>query len=285
AKGRRTAPVRDGDSGGDGSAADACSLAGRTGASRGDPRGSGRSLRPPTTEAPMTRKRFAATAAVPLALLGGALLAQEPLAAARVDDALPHQRTPVHTAEADEGVPYGLWAAGARYKASFHDGMTFVPYLGSEYPTTVEFRWRTTAVEVGGAVLEAASEPRRTHTDYRVEYDLGSVVEAYDVRADGLEQTFVLERPLGTGDLVVRGVVTSPLTAPDVPPAHQALEFRDAEGRAIVRYGAATAVDARGRRQPMRTCCSNGEVTLHLDGAWLRDAAYPVVVDPIIAGG
>ncbi|HEX5054276.1 MAG TPA: hypothetical protein VFZ65_21030, partial [Planctomycetota bacterium] len=44
---------------------------------------------------------------------------------------LPSLLTPIHTAAPDHGIEYGIWAAGDSYKVSFHDGMTFVPYLGS----------------------------------------------------------------------------------------------------------------------------------------------------------
>ena len=40
------------------------------------------------------------------------------------------------------GQAYGMWAAGSRYKASFHDGFCFVPYLGGAYPRNQPWRWR-----------------------------------------------------------------------------------------------------------------------------------------------
>lgn len=48
--------------------------------------------------------------------------------------------------------------------------------------------------------------PFTTHTDYRYEHRYAKVVETYDVRSDGVEQTFTIaDRPAGSGDLVVRG--------------------------------------------------------------------------------
>lgn len=189
--------------------------------------------------------------------------------------------TPVHTTAADQGHAYGLWATGGKYKASFHDGMTFVPYLGGEYPQTVTWSWRTEAVVAGGEPLPLHDAAPRW-TDWRVEYDLGAVVEAYDVRVEGLEQTFVLRKRPPAGDLVVRGRVASALQPVGVGGGHQELWFADASGRPLVGYGAATAVDARGERRPLQTSVDGDRIELRVDGGWLAAAAYPVVLDPLL---
>lgn len=199
---------------------------------------------------------------------------------------LPHgvfapRATPVHGAAADAGHAYGLWATGGKYKASFHDGMTFVPYLGSEYPTTVRWSWRTEAVLAGGEPLPLRDAGPRW-TDWRVEYDLGAVVEAYDVRVEGLEQTFVVRQRPPAGDLVVRGRVGTDLQPVGVGGGHQELWFADAAGRALVGYGAATAVDARGDRRAMQSTIVDGRLELRVDGAWLAEAVFPVVLDPLL---
>lgn len=190
--------------------------------------------------------------------------------------------TPVHTAPADGDVPYGVWAAGARYKASFHDGAVFVPYLGQAYPQVQSLRWCTTSVRCGDQEL-ATKAPRASWSEYRVEYDLGGVVEAYDVRASGLEQTFVLaQRPTGRGDLIIRGSLTTELHASDRAPGHSDVVFVDAAGQSILSYGAATAIDAAGRKQPMTTAMQADGLELRLDRAWLEQASFPLVIDPLL---
>ncbi|MCA8952078.1 MAG: hypothetical protein KDE27_21390 [Planctomycetes bacterium] len=191
--------------------------------------------------------------------------------------------TPIHTQADDSGFAYGLWGAGQRYKASFHAGATFVPYLGRSYPETQSLRWHTRSAKVGTAELVNAGAPQPSLSEFRAEYDLGGIVEAWDIRAEGLEQTFVLSaRPAATGDLVITGEIETALVAAARAAAHAPLVFADAAGTPIASYGAATAIDANGRRRAMTTAFEHGEVTLALDGAWLADAAYPVVVDPML---
>lgn len=192
-------------------------------------------------------------------------------------------RVPVHGRDGDP--EYGLWAVGHRYKASFHDGMTFVPYLGREYPHNQPFAWRTTSVRVGEQeLLVAGKAPRLQHESYHVAYDHGSVVETYDVLAEGLEQRFVLaSRPRTNGALRIQGSLTTMLWSPAVENVHQGLVFRDAEGRAILSYGAAIAIDADGDRFAMTTTQANGVVTLTLAAADVARADFPLVVDPLVA--
>lgn len=191
----------------------------------------------------------------------------------------------IHTADADPvGGEYGIWAAGQDYKVSFHDGATYVPYLGRDYPHNQPFRWSTTSVTVGEHELVTRAAPRqRRMSATRYEYDHGGVVEAYDVLLEGLEQTFVIaDRPSSTGDLVVRGTVDTQLTAPRAENEHTDVRFFDHNGDPILTYGKATALDAAGSSMPMTTTFHDGAFELRLDGEWLQNATFPVVVDPLM---
>ncbi len=219
--------------------------------------------------------------------------AEDRLAGAPATDALggpewtaPHVVVGIHTqADDPEGGAYGIWAAGKDYKVSFHDGATYVPFLGADYPHNQPFRWTTTSVTVGGEELATRAAPvGRQASDTRYEYDHGGVVEAYDVLLDGLEQTFVIAGgPAAAGDLVVRGEVGTALHAAPVADRHGDVVFFDAAGDPILTYGAATAVDAQGRSAAMRTRYEGGSFELVLDGAWLASAQFPVVVDPLMS--
>ncbi len=190
--------------------------------------------------------------------------------------------TPIHSAADDPaGYSYGTWAAGADYKVGFAKDVTFIPYLGRDYPTTQSVRWQTVSATAGGSDLLAVPTPTTWHDQDRFEYRYGGLVEAYDVLLGGLEQTFVLSnRPAHSGDIVVRGRVTTTLQGTLL--ADGAIDFADADGRNLVRYGAATAIDARGDQQPMSTSYADGIVSLTVPAAWLEGATFPVVIDPLL---
>lgn len=192
-------------------------------------------------------------------------------------------RVPIHGGEPDSGQPYGLWAATAAYKVSFDGDATLVPYLGAAWPVNQPVAWRSLSVRVGEVELITTASPTRRHDDWRCEIDHGGVVETWDVRDDGLEQSFVVAaRPATAGDLVVRGRLSTPLHVEPCAPAHRALVLAAADGTPVVRYGEAFAVDATGARVAATTAFADGVVELRVPAVWLAGATFPVVVDPLV---
>ncbi len=192
--------------------------------------------------------------------------------------------TPIHTAEDDPaGGSYGIWAAGDDYKVGFESDMTFIPYLGKKYPVTRSLSWRTIGATAGGQSLLVAGQPaKRWHDDFRYEYRFGALVEAYDVLPEGLEQTFVLaERPATPGDFTVQGRIQANLSGS--LQANGTIRFADDQGRELIEYGAATVIDAAGKRLPLTTDFDGDVVTLRVPGSWMETAVFPVTIDPLIA--
>ncbi len=216
-------------------------------------------------------------------IFASAALALTPLLVAQ--DQLPagDLRVPVHTAAADPaGGAYGLWAMGPTFKAAFHDGFRFVPLLGRDAPHNLPIHWRTAAVTCGAEDLLGSSRAT-SHTDWRVEMRSGAVVEAYDVREDGVEQTFTIDAlPDRRGPLVVTASLETPLAATEQAPRHGALTFVDHAGRAILEYGAGVAFDAVGRRVDVRTAYEGGLVHLIVDESFVAEAVLPITIDPLV---
>lgn len=228
--------------------------------------------------------RLAATAiaSLPLMLCPSSLVAQTPPPAALHGPTV----SPIRPGpEAPDGRSSGLWAAGADYKVSFHDGMTFYPRTGSSLPHQ-PVRWRTTSARAGELELLAPAHARSLtprHGDLRCEYDLGAVVERYDVRSDGLEQSFVVAQRPPAGDLVITGELTTTLRLPPSPARHGALALSLPDGRELVGYGAATAIDATGRQTPVTTTTDGKHVVLRMAAEAVAAATFPLVVDPLFA--
>lgn len=196
-------------------------------------------------------------------------------------DLLASLRAPIH----DEPGPDGrneTWTAGRDWKASLHDGLCFHARPATPEQPSAPWRWRTVSVRAGGEDLALHEPRRRIANDFRCEFDLGPVIEAYDVRSNGLEQSFVLARPIA-GDLVLTGAVETGLAGAPTAAKHGELLFTDGRGASVLRYGAAFAIDRDGRRLPIGTGYHDGRITLHVPGAWLADASWPVVIDPLLS--
>lgn len=217
-----------------------------------------------------------------------AFLSLIPMAALAAQDltlpvSLTHGVSVIAAETQPDGTPGGVWACGADYKVSFHDGAVFHPFVGPDLPHQ-PVRWHTASVRVGGReLLDARTTPAPRWHGTRCEYDHGAVIERYDVLAEGLEQSFVLPAPVGTGELVIVGRLATSLRLDATTTARQqGLTLRLPDGRPLVRYGAAIAIDAAGRRVPVTTSAEGDSIALRLDAAFVADASYPLVVDPLI---
>ncbi|HEX5053697.1 MAG TPA: hypothetical protein VFZ65_18095 [Planctomycetota bacterium] len=193
--------------------------------------------------------------------------------------------TPIHGAPADpEFGPYGHWSSGRDYKVSFGQQVVFYPRLGAGHAAHLPLAWRTESIASGGAIwrrFEAEAEITWNEHEWRLLR--GDVVERWETRRDGVEQSFVLhERPAAGRDVVILGAVATPLAAAVRDPRHAPLDFCDARGEPVVRYGEAFAIDANGDRVAVATSWDGAVIGLVVPGEWLASAAMPVVVDPLL---
>ncbi|MBI5850647.1 MAG: hypothetical protein HZB39_06340 [Planctomycetes bacterium] len=188
--------------------------------------------------------------------------------------------TPIHT-QADDpiGGAYGVWTAGPTWKASFHDGFRFYAYATDlhEHP---RLGWNTESLAIGGETL-LLGEGRASWTADRHVTEYASLREVYEVRADGVEQRFVIDlRPKQAGELVVTGRVDTNLRAESTTPRVGALSFR-LGGDERIRYGEALAFDAAGNRVPVATSFDGERIRLHVPADFVASAVYPLTIDPL----
>ena len=178
------------------------------------------------------------------------------------------------------GVVCGL---GRDYSARFAPhGVTFTPALGNgvERPQTLQFTLaavRRGATDVWQRTGNTAPSIAGNTVRYQHTHELA---ETYDVRADGIEQSFVFAvRPAGSGDLVVRGEITTELPLVHVGGDGARFERDEAGG---VSFGAVTGVDANGARIRGGLRMVGNTLELTLPAAFVDSATYPLVLDPLI---
>jgi len=161
---------------------------------------------------------------------------------------------------------------------------TYTPALGSGVPATMPWRFELESVRRGGRVVrDAASlaEAEFEVSGVRCDLDRGDgMLERYEALGNGVEQSFVFQSLPGSGDLVVRGRVTSDLAA---APAQQAaaLDFVCAP------YGGVTlrnvvGIDATGWRMPGTMSWDGEHLDLRLPATFVDRATFPLVLDPLV---
>lgn len=186
------------------------------------------------------------------------------------------------TAEGDT-----LWARGAAYKAAAAaDGVTFVPALGRRSARTRSLSLRLGSIGRGaGETTVLPADPFAAAN--AIVYERGACRERYDVRAEGLEQSFVFAHlPPGDGDLVVRMQARTDLPLGETRP--QRLRFVDPEVGGV-ELRDVIGIDADGRRAEgsMRCIRSSAhaetyELALVLPASFVATATLPLVLDPML---
>lgn len=177
-------------------------------------------------------------------------------------------------------------AVGRRWRAAFGRGdVEFRPALGRHAPRALPLRLALAGIRRGATAVPAAletdarrvDEERRTVTFVR---QGGAVLERYEARPDGCELTFTFAAPPpGEGDLVVELAVETDLPAAEA--AGPGLRWHE-PGLGGVTLGAVTGVDAAGAEVAGTVRRTDRGVELALPGRFVDDAAYPLVLDPLI---
>lgn len=186
------------------------------------------------------------------------------------------------TAHGLQQTEHGLVGFGAAYSARFEsDGIRFAPALGAGAPGAHRLDLRTVAIRQGSTQLPIAAEARPAARGETVVYERSRAIEErYEVRADGLEQSFVFRELPGRGDLVVRCELGGGLAGLAATTA-AGLAFAT-PGLGGVTIGGVTGVDARGARCAGSLRLVDGQLELGLPARFVDRAALPLVLDPLI---
>ncbi len=207
------------------------------------------------------------------------LLAPPASAPARTRGARPDLEASVSRERVDfDVVGEALWARGANYKARFDERVQFTPFLASKAPRNYPLELRLAGLECGERSVEFDFDARPQRDGTQVRYERGALVERYELAPRGMEQSFVVPRPLGDGELRLTLRVETELVA-----ERDGAGWRFSNEFGSAGYGAAKAIDARGCELELESEWECGELSLLVPAQFAREASYPLLVDPLIA--
>ncbi|MEM8709842.1 MAG: hypothetical protein AAGG01_02735 [Planctomycetota bacterium] len=169
------------------------------------------------------------------------------------------------------------WARAETWKASFGaDGLSFIPFLGSDVPRNYPVRMSLRSMSLGGEQVPF-SHAVRSRIDRTVSVDRGIAREVYHLTETHVEQTFVFDLLPAQGDLVLELEVETELRAEE---SDGGFLFSNEYGG--VRYGSATAVDASGKTLALDQELSGATLRIVVPSAFITSEALPLVVDPVL---
>ncbi len=193
-----------------------------------------------------------------------------------------------------QGLPPGppgppLVRERAAYRASFDEnGLRFTPKTRLLEQGTYHLDFRLTQVRSGRTRLFHPGVPQRPPIsppgrEDLVWYDRGEAFrEEYRLTEGGLEQRFLFLVPIALdGDLMLEGAFSGNLH-PILRESTGEVQFLTPKGEALASYGRAIVEDALGRRTVAPLTLSGRHLRIVIPEEWLAQAAYPVLVDPLI---
>ncbi len=172
---------------------------------------------------------------------------------------------------------------GAEYAVQFDArGMQFVPALGAGAMRDQRLMVELAGIARGGEPvgIEAAVPPVQ-RGGFAVYRRSAVVEERYEVRAEGVEQSFVFTALPGRGDLVVRCRLDGELAPFGEVAAGGGLQFL-VPGLGGVSVGVVTGIDADGDRCHGAVRLVDGQLELSLPAAFVDTATLPLVLDPLV---
>ncbi len=175
-----------------------------------------------------------------------------------------------------------LVAVGPSYKASLGaEGIVFTPAT-PEAPHDYPFEMRVTGYGRATADRRPDDATPRQDASLVVLYARAAFDEVYEVRPEGIKQSFVFrELPSGTGDLVVRLRVSTDLDPVAPHTGDGGLHFVGGDFGGVT-LGGVVGLDARGDRVSGSMEFADGHLELRLPSTFVENAALPVVIDPLI---
>ncbi len=171
-----------------------------------------------------------------------------------------------------------LWARGVNYKMRFDANASFLPFLSSSAPRNFPLEFRVARLKVAGEPVAFDARAPARLDGCTLSFDRGSLLEVYELAPRSVEQSFVLPARVGAGEVALTLSLDTELAA-----ARDGAGWRFANEYGEVRYGAAKAIDARGRELALESELDGLELTLRVPADFAARAAYPLVIDPVIA--
>ena len=173
---------------------------------------------------------------------------------------------------------------GDAYKAYFEPGyVSVIPVLGLAAPHNMPLEFELESVWHGEAMLLEVGAPVAPEGgESSVAYaHAGGIVERYEVRPEGVYQSFEFPtRPVGGGDLVVRGNLATEL----VPSPKDGGYAFTLPGIGGLEYTAVYGIDADGWTFPGELVVDGSAVELRLAAEDVARASFPLVLDPLLGG-
>lgn len=181
-------------------------------------------------------------------------------------------------------IPDNYWVEDPAYRVEFTpDVITYYQKSNESGKKDNSLQFRLMSIEAADTNIPLNRSSLLTSEENRVTYFRTPVIkEIYEVRKDGVEQSWIIESPLTdkTGDLIIKGDLLTHLSSRANNKG--GIDFLGNEGEYVTSYGKVIVIDSLGKRITLSPYLEDSRLTITVPEKWLSEAAYPVIVDPVL---
>lgn len=189
-----------------------------------------------------------------------------------------------HIVQMDQRTPDNYWVEDPAYRVEFTpDAITYYQKKNGPGKKYDSLQFRLMSIEAADKLFPLNSSSSLASEENRVTYFRTPLIkEIYEVRKDGVEQSWIIESPLTekTGDLIINGELSTQLS----PRANEkgGIDFFSKDDEYVTSYGKVIVIDNSGKRITLSPHYEGSRLTITVPEKWLNEADYPVVVDPVL---
>lgn len=189
-----------------------------------------------------------------------------------------------HIVQKDRNNPHYYFAEDPAYSAEFTPyAVTYYQKRNGQVRNNDSLQFRLTSIGASGQLFSINSPSSLSSEENRVTYFRAPFVkEIYEVRKDGVEQSWIIEQPLSdnAGDMIINGMLTTQLH----PRSNNkgGIDFFNKSGDYVTTYSHVTVIDNEGKKIAIVPGYKDSRLTIRVPEKWLDEAVYPIVVDPVL---
>ncbi len=189
-----------------------------------------------------------------------------------------------HIVQRDQHNPDNYFVEDPAYRAEFTpDAITYYQKRDGQSRNNDNLQFRLISIGASDQLFSINRPSSLISEENRVTYFRTPLIkEIYEVRKDGVEQSWIIEQPLTdkSGDMIINGMLTTQLH----PRSNNkgGIDFFNKSGDYVTTYSKVTVIDKEGKRITLSPSYEDSRLTITVPEKWLDEAVYPVVVDPIL---
>src|SRR3990170_183718 len=189
-----------------------------------------------------------------------------------------------HIVQKDQHNPDYYFVEDPAYRAEFTpDAITYYQKRDGQNQNNDSLQFQLISIGASAQLFSINRPSSLISEENRVTYFRTPLIkEIYEVRKDGVEQSWIIEQPLtdNSGDLIINGMLTTQLH----PRSNNkgGIDFFNKSGDYVTTYSNVIVIDKEGKKITLSPRYEDSRLTITVPEEWLDEAVYPVVVDPVL---